>query len=92
MKELLESSRIGIENSLKNPDVLDKVKEFGVSAESLAGAQELLRKTESYYMKKGPQVGQKLGLSIQVTDKINKIHKAYIVYVKLIRTAKAKNE
>jgi hypothetical protein len=86
MKELLENARIGIENSLKNPDVLDKVKEFAVTADSLSKAQELLRKTESFYMIKGPRLGQKISMSFQVRGKVYRIKKSFIVYVKMIRT------
>jgi len=86
MKELLENVRVAIKNSLKNADVLEKVLEFGVTGESFTAAEELLKKTETLYMLKGPRAGQKVALSIQVKDRINNIHKSFMIYVKLIRT------
>ena len=86
MKELLENVRVAIKNSLKNADVLEKVLEFGITGESFTTAEELLKTSESLYMEKGPRAGQKLGLSIQVRDRINKIHDDFMIYVKLIRT------
>jgi hypothetical protein len=91
MKELLENVRVAIKNSLKNADVLEKVLEFGLSGESFTTAEELLKKAETLYITKGPRTGQKLSLSIQVKDRINNIHKSFMIYVKLIRTSLKKD-
>jgi hypothetical protein len=86
MKELLENVRVAIKNSLKNADVLEKVSGFGMNAEAFTKAEDLLVKAESLYMKKGPQVGQKVSLSIQVTKKIDKIYDDFMIFAKMIRT------
>ncbi len=85
MKELFEESGIAIENSKGDPVVLGKVQEFGYTAESLAAAEALHIEAETLYLEKGPKSGKKISLSIQLKNKIDEIHRHYMVYVKVLR-------
>ncbi|MCP5108191.1 MAG: hypothetical protein GY950_32695 [bacterium] len=92
MKKLFEESAIAIDNSKDNPLVLDKVSEFGYTAEALLDAEVLYKQAEKLYLEKGPKAGQKVSLSIQVKEKIDKVHLRYMLYVKIIRRDQRENE
>lgn len=85
MKKLLDASGIAIENSRKDASVMEKVSEFGYNEETLQAAEELHKAAEKLYLEKGPKTGQKISLSIQVREKIEKIHSLYMLYVKVLR-------
>ncbi|MCP5106893.1 MAG: hypothetical protein GY950_26145, partial [bacterium] len=63
MKKLFEESAIGIENSKDDPLVIEKVSEFGYTAEALLDAEALYKEAEKLYMEQGPKAGQKVSLS-----------------------------
>jgi hypothetical protein len=85
MKGLLEEVGTAIKNSKDNPLVLEKIQEFGYTAESLAAAEALHKEAEALYLDKGPKSGRKISLSIQLRKKIDDIHNHYMVYVKILR-------
>lgn len=85
MKKVLDSTATAIENSRKDPSVLEKVSEFGYTEESLQAGEDLLKKAEELYLEKGPKTGQKISLGIQVRKKINDIHRLFMLFAKVVR-------
>jgi len=85
MKELFEQAGIGIANSKDNPLLLDSVRDFGYTQESLLEAEALYKEAENLYLTQGPKKGRKINLSIQLRDKIDEIHRVYMTYVRVLR-------
>ena len=85
MKELFDESGAGIANSKDNPMVLEKVVGFGYTRDSLVAAETDYTTAESLYLQKGPKVGLKLSVSIQLRKKIDDIHHLYRLYAKMLK-------
>jgi hypothetical protein len=85
VRQLFEEAGIGIENSKDNQMVFHKVQDFGHTPESLVEAESLYDEAEALYLTKGPKKGKKINLSIQLRNKIDDIHRIYMIYVKSLR-------
>lgn len=85
MKRVLDATSTAIENSRKNPTVMELIGDFGYTEEALQAAGELRKKAEELYLGKGPKTGKKISINIQLREKINQIHRLFMVYEKMVR-------
>ena len=85
MKQLLDESGIGIENSRDNQMVLEKVSPFGLTPESFTTGENLFKRAETLFMEKGPKTGKKVALGMEVRNEIDEIHDEFMVYAKMLR-------
>lgn len=85
MKRLFDEASAGIVNSKNNPMVMEKVSYFGYNPDTFTTAEKIYADAEALYLQKGPKIGVKISLSIQLKKKINEINERYMLYVKLLR-------
>jgi len=85
MKQLLDESGIGIENSRDNPVVLEKVSPFGITPENFTNAENLYKRAETLFLEKGPKTGRKIALTMEVRIEIDEIHDEFMIFAKMLR-------